>query len=160
MVEQGVDPKEALEQLKMMSRDNVRTPMQWTAEKFAGFSESEPWLSVNPTYTEINVQSAIADPTSILYTYKQLIALRKNHPVMVYGDYHPVMEQYENVVAYTRTYENEKWFMIFNFQAVPQEVEFPEDLKSLTNGALLMCNYQDHETQILRPYEARIYMIS
>ena len=160
MVEQGADPKEALEQLKMMSRDNVRTPMQWSSEKFAGFSDSQPWLSVNPTYTEINVQSAIADPSSILYTYKKLIALRKDHPVMVYGDYCPVMEQYENVVAYTRAYEDEKWFMIFNFQDVPQEVEFPEELQGLTERALLMCNYPDREAQTLRPYEARIYRIS
>lgn len=160
MVEQGVDPKEALAQLKMMSRDNVRTPMQWSSEQFAGFSDSKPWLSVNPTYTEINVQAAIADPASILYTYKQLIALRKEHPVMVYGDYCPVMEQYENVVAYTRAYEGEKWFMIFNFQAAPQEIEFPEELKGLTERALLMCNYPDHKTRTLRPYEARIYKIS
>ena len=160
MVEQGVDPKEALEQLKMMSRDNVRTPMQWSSEQFAGFSDSKPWLSVNPTYTEINVQAAIADPASILYTYKQLIALRKEHPVMVYGDYCPVMEQYENVVAYTRAYEGEKWFMIFNFQAAPQEIEFPEELKGLTERALLMCNYPDHKARTLRPYEARIYKIS
>ena len=160
MVEQGADPKEALEQLKMMSRDNVRTPMQWSSEKFAGFSDSQPWLSVNPTYTEINVQSAIADPASVLYTYRKLIALRKDHPVMVYGDYCPVMEQYENVVAYTRAYEDEKWFMIFNFQDVPQEVEFPEELQGLTERALLMCNYPDREAQTLRPYEARIYRIS
>lgn len=160
MVEQGVDPKEALEQLKMMSRDNVRTPMQWSSEQFAGFSDSKPWLSVNPTYTEINVQAAIADPASILYTYKQLIALRKEHPVMVYGDYCPVMELYENVVAYTRAYEGEKWFMIFNFQAAPQEIDFPEELKGLTERALLMCNYPDHKTRTLRPYEARIYKIS
>lgn len=160
MVEQGVDPKEALEQLKMMSRDNVRTPMQWSSEQFAGFSDSKPWLSVNPTYTEINVQAAIADPASILYTYKQLIALRKEHPVMVYGDYCPVMEQYENVVAYTRAYEGEKWFMIFNFQAAPQEIEYPEELKGLTERALLMCNYPDHKARTLRPYEARIYKIS
>ena len=160
MVEQGVDPKEALAQLKMMSRDNVRTPMQWSSEQFAGFSDSKPWLSVNPTYTEINVQAAIADPASILYTYKQLIALRKEHPVMVYGDYCPVMEQYENVVAYTRAYEGEKWFMIFNFQAAPQEIEFPEELKGLTERALLMCNYPDHKARTLRPYEARIYKIS
>ena len=144
----------------MMSRDNVRTPMQWSSEQFAGFSDSKPWLSVNPTYTEINVQAAIADPASILYTYKQLIALRKEHPVMVYGDYCPIMEQYENVVAYTRAYEDEKWFMIFNFQAAPQEIEFPEELKGLTERALLMCNYPDHKARTLRPYEARIYKIS
>ena len=160
MVEQGVDPKAALDQLKMMSRDNVRTPMQWSDEMNAGFTGGKPWLTVNPTYTEINVRAALADPSSILYTYRQLIALRKEHPVMVYGDYRPVMEQYENVVAYTRTYEEEKWFMLFNFQSAPQEVVFPEELKFLMDVRPLMCNYPDHPNQLLRPYEARIYRIS
>ena len=160
MVEQGVDPKEALDQLKMMSRDNVRTPMQWSPEKYAGFSESKPWLSVNPTYLEINAQAAAADSSSILYTYRQLIAMRKEHPVMVYGDYCPVMEEYENVVAYTRAYEGEKWFMIFNFQGISQEVEFPEELAGFMKSELLMCNYPEDSKCMLRPYEARIYRLT
>ena len=159
MVKQGVDPDTALNSLKMMSRDNVRTPMQWSEEENAGFSDVKPWLTVNPTYDRINVRSAVADPESILYTYKQLIALRKQHPVMVYGDYRPVMEQYGNVVAYLREYEDEEWLMVFNFQPVSQEIEFPEELKSVMTMKPLMCNYPMGTAELLRPYEGRIYKL-
>ena len=88
-------------------------------------SESEPWLSVNPTYTEINVQSAIADPASILFTYKQLIALRKNHPVMVYGDYHPVIQ------AFYESKEGQKEFrgILKNWDKERIEIETVEGLR-------------------------------
>ena len=160
MVDQGADPKEALDSLKMMSRDNVRTPMQWTGSKNAGFTDVKPWISVNPTYQNINVEVAVKDPDSILYTYKQLIALRKGHPVMVYGDYCPVMEQYDNVVAYTREFGREQWLMVFNFQSVEQTVCYPHNLL-INNMRLLMCNYEsiiDHSQ--LRPYEGRIYVMT
>ena len=159
MVDQGIDPRTALNSLKMMSRDNVRTPMQWNDDENAGFSDAKPWLAVNPTYSFINVRSALADEGSILYTYKRLIALRRQHPVMVYGDYRPVMEQYENVVAYLREYENEKWLMVFNFQPVPQAVEFPEELKDALELEPLMCNYPAGPACQLRPYEGRIYQL-
>ncbi len=68
MVDQGVDPKTALDSLKMMSRDNVRTPMQWTGAENAGFSDVKPWLTVNPTFRDINVEVAVADFNSILYS--------------------------------------------------------------------------------------------
>ncbi len=159
MVDQGVDPETALNSLKMMSRDNVRTPMQWSDGNNAGFTDVKPWLTVNPTYTAINVQSALADRNSILYTYRQLIALRKQYPVMVYGDYQPVMEQYENVVAFIREYEGEKWLMVFNFQAASQEIEFPENLQCVKKAELIMCNYPQVSLTVLRPYEGRIYRL-
>ena len=160
MINQGVSPKEALDSLKMMSRDNVRTPMQWSNAENAGFSDAKPWLAVNPTYLDINVEAALTDPTSIFYTYQQLIALRKKHPVMVYGDYCPILEQYDNIVAYTREFEGEKWLMVFNFQNMKQKVVFPQEL-DVDSYQLLMCNYDSipkHEQ--LRPYEGRIYVIS
>ena len=160
LVDQGVDPKDALDSLKMMSRDNVRTPMQWSDGNNAGFSSGKPWLTVNPTYRSINVAAALNDPTSIFYTYQKLIALRKEHPVMVYGDYCPVMEEYENIVAYTREFEGEKWLMIFNFQKAGQRVIFPDKL-DIANSRVLMCNYNNIPDQALfRPYEGRIYVIA
>ncbi|MBQ9301011.1 MAG: alpha-glucosidase [Clostridia bacterium] len=159
MVEQGADPKAALDSLKMMSRDNVRTPMQWNDGKNAGFSEADPWLHVNPTYRAINVRAAEQDPDSILYTYRRLISLRKRHPVMVYGDYVPVMEAYENVVAYTREYGDEKWFMLFNFQKETQQVVFPPWLHPESAG-LIMGNYPaPNDPSVLQPYEGRIYRL-
>ena len=88
-----------------------------------------------------------------------MIALRKTHPVMVYGDYQPAMEEYENVVAYTREFEDEKWLMTFNFQAAHQEIEFPEELQCVKDAELLMCNYPPSSLTALRPYEGRIYRL-
>jgi len=160
MMEQGVTPEEALDKLRMMSRDNVRTPMQWDQSVYAGFSLVKPWMKVNPNHTYINVEKALEDPASIWYTYKALIALRKEHPVMVYGDYQPVMEEYQNVVAYTREYAGEKWLMVFNVQPFMQTVEFPAGL-NVERRRLLMGNYASiDEAARLKPYEGRIYCIS
>lgn len=159
MVEQGVVPEKALEELRMMSRDNARTPMQWSDEDNAGFTKGKPWLKVNPTYSFINVKKDLEDETSIIHTYKKLLDMRKKHPVMVYGDYEPIMENYENVVAYTRQYENEKWLMIFNFQSNTQEVKLPDILKDDKNQ-LIMSNYSDNVSNVLKPYEGRIYRLN
>ncbi len=83
----GRDPKEVLESLQLLSRDNSRTPMQWDDSEHAGFTTGTPWLKVNPNYKEINVKQALADPNSVYYYYKKLIQLRKQHPVMVYGTF-------------------------------------------------------------------------
>ena len=159
MVEQGVSPEKALDELRMMSRDNARTPMQWSDEDNAGFTKGKPWLKVNPTYSYINVKKDLEDETSIIYTYKQLLDMRKKHLVMVYGNYEPVMEEYENIVAYTRQFENEKWLMIFNFQSNTQEIEFPENLKEDGN-LLIMSNYSNNTSNVLKPYEGRIYKLN
>lgn len=157
MMKQGITPEEALDKLRMMSRDNVRTPMQWDNSVYAGFSLVKPWIKVNPNHTYINVQKAIEDDKSILYTYKKLISLRKQHLVMVYGDYQPVMEEYQNVVAYTREYEGEIWLMIFNVQPFVQAIELPDNI-DFSKSELIMCNYEGiPDVKQLRPYEGRIY---
>ena len=159
MVEAGEDPVKALDSLKMMSRDNVRTPMQWNDSENAGFSKTKPWLAVNPNYKQINVEKDMSDKESVYYTYKTLIAMRKRHPVMVYGSYTPVMEEQENIVAYIRQYEEESWFMIFNFQEKSQKIKIPERLRNEKMN-LLMSNYNKNDQEIMKPYEGRIYMLS
>lgn len=158
MVEAGEDPVEALDSLKMMSRDNVRTPMQWNGNENAGFSKGKPWLTVNPVYKEINVERDQKNHDSIYYTYKRLIAMRKEHPVMIYGTYIPVMEEVENLVAYIREDETETWFMLFNFQNTCQEYVLPEPIRSSAK-VLLMGNYKEAGEQMLKPYEGRIYAL-
>ena len=159
MVQQGVASEEALDKLRMMSRDNVRTPMQWNSSPNGGFTPGKPWIRSNPNYSYINVEKALEDTHSVFYTYKNLIALRKKHPVMVFGNYVPVMEDYQNVVAYTREYADEKWLMLFNFQPFNQSIAIPEELLS-QDPKLLMCNYSDTDCITkLRPYEGRIYQL-
>jgi len=89
--------------LRQNSRDNARTPMQWSADDNAGFTTGEPWIGVNPNHDEINVETARADPDSIWHYYRELIDLRKQHDVMVYGHYDVLLNDHEEVWAYTRT---------------------------------------------------------
>lgn len=156
MVESGKDPKEALDSLKMMSRDNARTPMQWTGEKEAGFTAGTPWMHVNPRYEEINAEAEERNEKSVLSYYRTLTAMRKQHPVMVYGSYEQIWEDDPELVAYKRSYEGESWLVVVNYSEHEREAE----LQTLTDGAeLLLCNCEEGGSGVLRPYEARIYRL-
>ena len=102
MVERGMSESDALAAIHRMMRDNARTPMQWTDGPNAGFTTGDPWMKVNPNYTEINAAAALADPDSVFYTYQKLIALRKAHPVFVEGDFTLLCPEDEQVFAYLR----------------------------------------------------------
>ena len=93
-----------------MSRDNARTPMQWSSEKNAGFTEGTPWMKVNPNYSEINVKDQQEQEDSVLHYYQKLIALRKSEEykeVFTYGVFAPVYGEQESVMAFYRTLEEE-----------------------------------------------------
>lgn len=161
MVESGIAPQEALNSLKHTSRDNVRTPMQWNGTANAGFTAGTPWLNVNPRYKEINVEQDQKSKQSVFQFYQKLIQMRKETQVLIYGDYQPVLEQYENIVAYMRKCEGEQIFVMVNWQGEMAAVQLPEDITDM-DKTLLLCNYEniDEEgrTVNLRPYEARIYV--
>src|SRR4051794_29037967 len=97
--EQGGDPQVALAAIYAKGRDNARTPMQWDSSLQAGFTTGTPWIKLNPNYTEINVEQALADPSSIFYYYQRLIRLRKQHLVIVYGRYDLILDAHEEIYA-------------------------------------------------------------
>ena len=142
---------------KYASRDNARTPVQWSAEKNAGFTEGIPWYRVNPNYKEINVEQALADPESVFYHYQKLIQLRKEHEVMVYGTYQLLFPEDEDLYIYTRTLEEEKWLIVCNFH------EKTRKLQCKRAGQVMLSNYADtpaaEKITELRPYEAVIYQM-
>jgi oligo-1,6-glucosidase len=158
--EQGIDPAEALAELHAKSRDNARTPMQWSAEPQAGFTSGEPWLKVNPNYPAINARQAMQDPHSIFAYYQALIRLRKRFPALVYGEFSPVETGAEQVYAYTRELEGERLTVILNLGASPVTFAWPEALHgpNARGSALLIGNYpgEDYAPFSLRPYEARV----
>lgn len=160
VVEGGADPGTIMQAIQTKGRDNARTPMQWSAEANAGFTTGTPWIGVNPNYTEINAEEAVADPGSIYHYYRQLIALRKQNPVMVYGDYELIMEDHEQIYAYTRTLEEEKWLIVLNFTGHPVALELPEGL-STEGGDIVIANYpvEGVDSSQLRPFEARVYSL-
>lgn len=158
VTEGGADHDTILNAIHTKGRDNARTPMQWNALDNAGFTEGEPWLGVNPNYKDINVEQALADPDSIFYYYQKLIALRKKNPVMVYGEYRLLLPDHENIYAYTRTLDQEKWLVLLNFTETPQSLDLPE---LNTASEMIIGNYPDEvpAQEPLRPYEARVYRL-
>jgi len=161
-VAKGRDPKEVLESLQLLSRDNSRTPMQWDDSEHAGFTTGTPWLKVNPNYKEINVKQALADPNSVYYYYKKLIQLRKQHAVMVYGTFRDFSENDPYIYAYTRELDGVRWLIVLNHCDNDNVYELPEELAS-AHRHLLLGNYTDVKeegtTLYMRPHEARIYAL-
>ncbi|MEB1809316.1 MAG: alpha-glucosidase [Bacillaceae bacterium] len=164
-VGKGRDPEEVFESLLLLSRDNSRTPIQWDDTEQAGFTSGTPWIKVNPNYKEINVKQAKKDPSSVFYYYQKLISLRKENPVMIYGDYKDISLGEENVYVYTRTYESETWLVILNHADVETDYSMPENLDT-QSVELIIANYSDvseedrFQNTTLRPHEARIYKLN
>ncbi|TXK86169.1 alpha-glucosidase [Paenibacillus sp. N3.4] len=161
-VAKGRDPREVFESLLHLARDNSRTPMQWDDSAYAGFSTGEPWLKVNPNYQDINVQEALADRNSVFYYYQELIRLRKENKVMVYGSYEPIMENDAHVYAYYRKFESQNWLILLNISEQDTPCVLPEETSSQVLE-LVIGNYSEPargmDEFLLKPYEARIYRI-
>lgn len=136
----GLPPEAALKAVARRSRDNARTPMQWTGEENAGFTAGTPWLRVNSNYTAINVEKETIDPNSVLNFYKKLIALRKDpeyKETVVYGALEPFMEDRHNLMAYYR--KGDKTLLVVgNYQWEEQEITLPSECKKV-----LINNYPD-----------------
>ncbi|QLG63596.1 glycoside hydrolase family 13 protein [Halorarum salinum] len=145
------------------SRDNARTPMQWSDAPNAGFTDREPWLTVNPNYTEVNVESARADPDSVWHYYRRLIDLRHDAPVLVYGDYEPLLPDHPEIYAYRRTLEDVGALVVLNFFDGEPRFDLPGSV-AYDGAELLISNYEVERPEgpdgfDLRPYEARVYRL-
>jgi len=162
MKEEGKPEEDIMESIHAKSRDNARTPMQWDTSENAGFTTGEPWIKVNPNYTDINAEEAVKDTDSIYHYYRTLISLRKHHDVIVDGKYTLILEDHPEIYAYTRTLGEETLLVICNFYDGEPEIDWPEDLRG-KEQELLIANYlveEPEETTIkLRPYEARVYLM-
>jgi oligo-1,6-glucosidase len=146
------------------SRDNARTPVQWDNSDNAGFTNGTPWINVNPNYPEINAEAVLKDPNSIFYYYKNLIQLRKQNEVIVYGSYDLLLEDDELIYAFTRTLGNEQILVICNFSQETPDFILPENVQ-FAGKELLISNYNVDENQpisnlSLKPYEARVYRLT
>ena len=104
---QRVSPEDMLRYISASGRDNARTPMQWDASDNAGFTTGTPWLKVNPRYTDINAAEELANDDSIFYHYSDLIHLRKEHPIVLTGEYRVLNPEDEQVYAYLRVNSTE-----------------------------------------------------
>lgn len=155
--EQGASPAELLRSIHVKGRDNARTPIQWDATEHGGFTTGTPWLKVNPNYPTINVEKALQDPDSIFYYYKQLIALRHQYDLIVYGEYALILEDAPHVYAYTRTYENQTWYIYCSFATEDTIVPVTHDSSDRVIGNYSDAPHVTDEQLTLRPYEAIVY---
>ncbi|ELP1877669.1 glycoside hydrolase family 13 protein [Vibrio vulnificus] len=154
--ESGVSHQHMMDAIHENSRDNARTPMQWSASPNGGFSQAEPWIEVNPNYPEINVEQALADSDSIFYHYQKLIELRKQHPAIVYGDFTPLFAEHDSVFAYVRTHQDEQLLVINNFSDQDVSLELPDNLQNKEVNCLIY-NYDSLDMLSvilsLKPYQ-------
>ncbi len=152
----GTPPPQALAAVQRMARDNARTPMQWTAGPNAGFTTGTPWMRVNPNYTAINAEAALADPGSVFYTYQKLIALRKANPVFAAGDFTLLCPGDTQVFAYLRRGGGQTMLVAANLSGRPAAFALPADFAAVppalaTQGA--------PTPGTLRPWEAAVYIL-
>lgn len=152
-VEAGKDPDEIMQAIYKTSRDNARTPMQWSAGKNAGFTTGTPWIGVNPNYPRINVEAARQDPDSIYYTYRKLIALRKTYPIFVEGDFTLLCPEDEQVFAYLRTLGSARMLVAVNLSSRPAAFCQPA---AFDGAASLLETGTAPDSAVLAPWEARI----
>ncbi len=141
----GFSPEKAMQAVSKFSRDNARTPMQWSKDKNAGFTTGTPWLKLNPNYSVINAAAQQDDPDSVLSFYKKLIALRKNpeyKDTLVYGSLEPLWENQHNLMAYYR--KGAKTLLVIgNFQQETQTVILPQGNYKLLLNSDSILNIED-----------------
>lgn len=150
--------EEMMRIISRKGRDNARTPMQWDGSDNAGFTDGIPWFEVNPNYKYVNAAAQINDPDSVFSYYKQLIRLRKEEEIIVYGSFRMLEEDNENLFIYERKLDGKKLLVICNF--TEKKVDLPESIRSSVqkNLGILITNYKDSSEQI-RAYEAVAYWV-
>lgn len=160
-----------LERIWHSSRDSSRTPMQWSAKKYAGFSKTEPWFHVNPNYETVNVEEEEKDPYSILNFYRKCLALRKSSNVLLWGNYREFFPNDPHIYMYERRLCDVSCLIICSFADKPIRVKLPKEYVG-KKRKLLLCNYPagnnaagrldglpEGEQGWFRPYEARVYRV-
>jgi len=148
--------KKFLKGLHLTSRDNSRTPMQWSDEIYAGFSQNEPWIKVNSNYEDINVSKQKEKKASILNFYRQLIQLRKNNETFIYGSYKDVDFSNEKLYCYYRKDKKNLFLICTNFSN--KAVALKKKLQDLEK-TLVLSNYSSVALK-MQPYEGRIYQVT
>ena len=160
----GFSDKFTMKLCMYASRDNARTPMQWSADKNAGFTTADKaWFDeINPNYTEINVEAAQKDENSILNYYRKLLKFRKEHDIVKYGDFE-LLKTDKSIFAYVRTYENQKLLVINSFSEAELPFRAPNDF-DMKSAELVLSNYDTcrviHNGFMTKPYETRTYLLT
>jgi oligo-1,6-glucosidase len=155
----GGDVEQILANLRIGSRDNARSPMQWDDGANAGFTTGKPWSATNPNHTEINAAAAVADPDSVFHHYRRVIELRHTEPAIAHGDFTMIAPDHPTLYAFTRSHEGIDLLVLANFSGDDLDMaEAVEDLAGWSDSTLLLGNLgaPTSPTAPLRPWEARL----
>ena len=149
-VDAGLSEEEAMMAASLYSRDNARTPMQWSSGHNAGFSEADPWLPVNPDYRMINVSEQIERQDSVYSFYRQLIALRKNpdyRETLVWGEFEPAYEEREGLIAYYRSADR-RLLILANLKSEPEHIDIGCEYTVLLDNMNLLNTYNQRKIEL------------
>ena len=136
--------------------------MQWSTAPNAGFTKGTPWLKPAANYTAINAEAALADADSVFWHYRDLVRLRKAHPIFTQGDYQEQLPGHQRIWAYRRQWQGQTLLIVSNFYGEAVDFALPTGMQT-GEGRLLLGNYPDSPTQpqscLLRPYESLIWLV-
>ena len=157
LIDEGKSEQEAIKIIGERSRDNSRTPMQWSSEKNAGFSAAETWISIPDNYKKINVEAEESDPDSVLNFYRQLVRLRKESKVIQDGDINFIERENKNVLAYRRSLGGKELIVLCNFKGTDSALIEKSLLGYAKDGYKKILGNYDELTENLRPYEVVVF---
>lgn len=156
-LEQGYAKEEIITSINVKGRDNARRPIAWNASGNGGFTTGAPWIALNKNYKEINVEAALNDSDSIFYTYQKLVQLRKDNPIMVWGDF-KLVDTVDNVFSYYRDYKGERWLVVTNFSNEEQSFSSEDEIQKV-----IIQNDKENITGLeemsLRPWQAFVVKV-
>lgn len=154
----GYPEADILASINTKGRDNARRPMQWDASLHGGFTTDTPWIGVNENYPVINAEAVLEDPDSIFYTYQKLIRLRKEHPIIVWGEFE-LVDTVDEVISYYREYEGERWLVVTNFSDDAQPFSVEDEIVEM-----IIQNDGDEITSLkdlqLKPWQAFVVKVT
>ncbi len=157
-VARGFSIESIMTSLNAKGRDNARRPIPWTTEQNGGFTTGTPWLALNPNYKEMNVEAELQNPDSVFHMYQKLIQLRKDHPIVVWGDYE-LLNTSSNVFSYYRTLGEERWLTVVNLSDFEEEISVDARFNKV-----LVTNTEDEITDLraykLSPWQAFVVELS
>ena len=157
-IESGSDAEAVLGNLRLGSRDNARSPMQWDSSEHGGFTTGTPWFATNPNFTQINAAAEVADDDSVFHHYRRVIELRHTEPVVGHGDFHMLAADHPTLYAFTRAHEGVELLVVANFSCDELALDVLDDLDGWADSTLLLGNLADpvSVTAPLRAWEVRV----
>jgi glycosidase len=147
----GIPKRIRWKMIQRTSRDNARTPMQWSSDNEAGFTAGKPWLKINGNYRDVNVKNELEESDGVLSFWKEMIAMRKSNRVLAEGDFRPLYEG-KRIYAFERALGDKSVVSVCNMSG--KTVKMPRKLRSL--GEPTVSSYRS-SGEALRPFEFRIY---